>query len=145
MKLYSTALSFLIFCTTSALAQAENEAPVFSFAVVDQIATFPECTGRNTNDEKALCLQEGILKHIQTNLKYPEKAKKEKVQGKVYVSFVVSVEGRVEEVEVSRGVHPELDREAIRVVKSLPQMRPAVKDANAVRMSYIIPISYKLQ
>lgn len=80
--------------------------------------------------------------YIAERLKYPEEAKKQKIEGKVFVSFVIDTTGLVTNVKVMRGVHPLLDAEAIRVVEALPRWEPAKQRGKKVRISYTVPIQF---
>jgi len=78
-------------------------------------------------------------------VKYPEEAIKNGIQGKVYVNFVVEKDGTVGVVKIARGVSPELDAEALRVVKLLTNWKPGKQKGEDVRVSYTVPIQFKLQ
>jgi protein TonB len=79
------------------------------------------------------------------SVKYPESAVKNGTQGKVYVNFVVEKDGSVGLVKIARGVSPELDAEALRVVKQLTNWNPGKNKGKAVRVSYTVPINFALQ
>lgn len=83
--------------------------------------------------------------YIAQNMKYPKEAYDKKVQGKVYVQFVISKEGYVTDAKVIRGVHPSLDQEALRVVYSSPKWIPGKQRGQAVNVSYTIPIIFNLK
>jgi protein TonB len=102
------------------------------FIVVEEMPEFPG---------GPIALRTFIAKAI----KYPAEAQKDKVQGKVFVSFVVSSEGKVEQAKVERSVSPAIDAEAIRVVNSLPDWKPGKQRGTAVSVSFTIPIEFKLQ
>ncbi|MCQ2375550.1 MAG: energy transducer TonB [Salinivirgaceae bacterium] len=85
-----------------------------------------------------------LQKYIAQHVVFPEVAKQNGAQGKVYVSFVIGKTGEVEDVKILRGVDPALDKEAIRVVKSLPKWKPGSQRGKAVRVAYNVPISFKL-
>lgn len=86
------------------------------------------------------------LRHfIAKEIKYPAEAQKDKIQGKVFVSFVVSSEGKIEQTKIERSVSPALDAEAIRVVNSLPDWKPGKQRGTAVSVAYTIPIEFKVQ
>lgn len=85
-----------------------------------------------------------LLNYLSQNIHYPEIAKKNNVQGKVILRFVVSSTGKVEKVEVVRGVSAELDNEAIRVVKTLPDFTPGEQKGKRVAVWYTLPITFKL-
>ena len=86
-----------------------------------------------------------LRKYIAENVRYPEMAKENDIQGTVYVRFVVDTDGSVKNVEVIRGVDQLLDKEAIRVVQSLPKWKPGKQRGKAVRVSYQLPVYFRLQ
>ena len=81
---------------------------------------------------------------VAKRMRYPKVAQANGVQGKVYVSFVVGKDGRLEDVHVIQSVSPELDAEAVRIVSKSPRWRPAKKDGSPVRVSYSIPVVFTL-
>lgn len=85
-----------------------------------------------------------LVKYVQNNLKYPESAKKNKQEGRVFVGFVVEKDGSISNVSVMRGVCEELDNEAVRVVKTLPKFTPGMNNGKPVRVQYTLPIVFKL-
>ncbi|MGE5458239.1 MAG: M56 family metallopeptidase [Methanococcaceae archaeon] len=103
-----------------------------AFTVVEKMPSYPGGT------EKA-------LEFIATNVVYPESAKKEQVQGKVMVGFVVEKDGLISNVKILKGVDQRLDAEAVRVVKLMPKWTPGEQKGQKVRVQMVIPIQYKLQ
>lgn len=85
-----------------------------------------------------------VQQYIAWNLHYPEKALKDKVEGKVYVQFVIDTTGKVVEPKVIRGVSPELDAEALRVVSEMPAWKPGMQRGKPVRVSFTLPVIFKL-
>jgi TonB family protein len=85
-----------------------------------------------------------IRKFLAENLQYPEKAKEEGIEGKVFVSFIVSDKGKVTDVKIERGVNEELDTEALRIVKLLPDWSPGVENGKQVNVKFTIPIVFAL-
>lgn len=83
--------------------------------------------------------------YIAKNLRYPEVAAENGIQGRVFVQFVVEADGRVTNVTVVRGVDPALDREAVRVVQSSPRWTPGEQRGKPVRVSFTFPIIFVLQ
>ncbi len=83
--------------------------------------------------------------YIQKNLKYPDIAAENGIQGRVFVAFVVEPDGSVSNVRVVRGVDPALDREAVRVVESSPKWTPGKQRGKPVRVSFTFPIIFVLQ
>ena len=86
----------------------------------------------------------GLLKWVQSNLKYPEIAKKNGVQGRVVVQFVVKKDGSIGEIKVVRSVEPTLDEEAVRIVKMLPNFVPGEINGEPVDVWYTLPIKFNL-
>jgi TonB family protein len=101
------------------------------FVVVEEMPMFP---GGN----------EGMSAWISDNLEYPGKAYKDKITGVVYVNFVVSSTGKVKNVAVNKSIDPLLDAEAVRVISSMPDWKPASQNGKSVNVSYCVPVEFKL-
>ena len=86
-----------------------------------------------------------MFKFLMDNIKYPEAAANDSIQGKVAVGFQVGADGKLSDIKVVKSVSPALDEEAVRVVRLMPDFIPARKDGVAVESSYVIPISFRLQ
>ncbi len=102
------------------------------FDVVEQMPSFP---GGNA----------ALMAYLSNNVKYPVVAQENGVQGRVIVSFVVERDGSITDVTVVRSVDPSLDREAQRVVRSMPHWNPGKQNGSAVRVKYNVPVSFRLQ
>jgi len=102
------------------------------FDVVEQMPSFPGGQG-------------ALMQYLANNIKYPVVAQENGVQGRVVVSFVVERDGSITDVQVVRSVDPSLDREAQRVVKSMPKWIPGKQNGQAVRVKYNVPVSFRLQ
>ncbi len=87
---------------------------------------------------------EELYKYIGRNIRYPNIARENGVEGKVYINFVVEPTGAVSNVKVLRGIGAGCDEEAVRVVKSLPKWKPGKQRGKPVRVSYNLPITFKL-
>ena len=85
------------------------------------------------------------MKFLAKNIKYPVAAQEAKIEGRVIVQFVVGRDGSVSDVKVMRGVNPELDAEAIRVVSIMPKWNPGKQRGKAVAVKYTMPIMFRLQ
>ena len=85
------------------------------------------------------------MKYLSKNINYPEDCKKEGVQGRVIVQFVVDKDGSIKDPTIARGVHPSLDKEALRVLSSMPNWKPGKQKGEAVKVRYTIPVMFKLQ
>lgn len=102
------------------------------FTAVEQMPQFPGGEGE-------------LLKYIATHIKYPTMAAENNIQGRVVVKFVVKKDGNVGDVVVIRGKDPDLDKEAQRVVKTLPRFIPGKMNGQSVSVWYTLPINFKLQ
>ena len=102
------------------------------FDVVEQMPSFPGGP-------------QALLQYLNSNVKYPVVAQENGVQGRVVISFVVEKDGSVTDVQVAKSVDPSLDKEAQRVVKSMPHWIPGKQNGSAVRVKYVVPVSFKLQ
>lgn len=85
-----------------------------------------------------------LMKYLSENIKYPEEAQKLGIEGKVICQFVITKEGKVDDVNVIRSVHPSLDAEAIRVLKAMPIWIPGEQKGTKVNVQYVLPINFKL-
>lgn len=116
-----------------AVAQPEPKPEVEKvFDVVEQMPSFPGGPS-------------ALMEWLSNNVKYPVVAQENGVQGRVVVSFVVERDGSITDVNILRGVDPSLDREAMRVVKSMPKWTPGKQNGSAVRVKYQVPVSFRLQ
>lgn len=86
-----------------------------------------------------------LMKYLSENTKYPVVAQENGVQGRVTVQFVVEKDGSISDVHVLRGVDPSLDKEAVRVVKSMPRWTPGKQNGITVRVNYRVPVLFRLQ
>ncbi|GAB4032864.1 M56 family metallopeptidase [Spirosoma jeollabukense] len=86
-----------------------------------------------------------IGEYLAQNLHYPEAAQKAKVEGKVFVRFVVTKEGDITDVQILKGIGYGADAEAVRVVKSMPRWKPAIQGGQAVNVQYNLPINFQLE
>jgi protein TonB len=85
------------------------------------------------------------LKYLSKNIKYPTIAQENGVQGRVVVQFVVNKDGSIVDPVVVRSVDPYLDKEALRVIKSMPKWTPGKQRGKTVRVKYTVPVTFKLQ
>jgi len=89
--------------------------------------------------------ESGLLKYIAENTRYPEEARENNIKGTVVVKFCVTSIGSIDLVSILKSVDPELDSEAIRVVKSLPPFKPGKQQGRPVPVWYVTPINFTLQ
>ena len=114
-------------------APAEEEEEEVVFVVVESMPEFPGG-------------QQALFKYLSENVKYPVIAQENGIQGRVICQFVVNKDGSIVDVEVVRsGGDASLDKEAIRVIKSMPKWKPGKQRGKAVRVKYTVPVNFKLQ
>ena len=111
------------------VTQAEPE-PEKVFDMVEQMPTFPGG-------------QQELMSYL--GIKYPTIAQENGTQGRVIIQFVVERDGSITDVRVARGVDPYLDKEAVRVVKSMPKWIPGKQNGKAVRVKFTVPVMFRLQ
>ncbi len=114
--------------------KAMEEAPQEeTFVIVEKMPEFP---GGQT----------ALMQYLSSNIKYPEECRKMGVEGKVFVKFIVDATGNIINVQVLRGVVDGklLEKEAIRVVQSMPKWKPGTQGGKAVSVYFTLPISFKL-
>ena len=87
----------------------------------------------------------GLMRYLQSNINYPANAAMNNIGGRVILQFVVEKDGHIGEVKVVRSIDPEIDAEAVRVVKSLPDFIPGRQDGEPVAVWYTIPVSFRVQ
>jgi len=88
--------------------------------------------------------EKALMEFLSKNIKYPEHAKMNNIQGRVIVQFDVDKDGSIVNIEIIRSVSPELDKEAIRVVKMMPKWNPGKQREKPVKTKYTLPITFKL-
>ena len=86
-----------------------------------------------------------LMQYLMSHVHYPANAAKNKIEGRVIVQFVIKKTGEIGEIKVIRSVDEELDAEAVRVVKTLPNFTPGRQNGKPVAVWYTLPISFKLQ
>lgn len=115
-----------------AVVEDEEESAQQIFTVVEEMPKFP---GGETK----------LLEFINKGIKYPVIAQENGIQGRVICSFVVNRDGTVVDAEVVRGVDPSLDKEALRVINTMPKWTPGKQRGKPVRVKYTVPITFRLQ
>ena len=89
--------------------------------------------------------QAALFEYLSKNIKYPADAEKKKVEGKVFVTFVVDTDGKITDVSLMRKVFPSLDAEAVRVISAMPNWIPGKQKGQVVRVKYTVPIMFRLK
>ena len=126
MKKILICLMMATLMTLSAEAQTDK--------VYDRVEVMPEFPGG----------MQGLFEYMQNNVNYPKEAKNQKIEGRVIVSFIVEKDGSISDVHPLTAVHPLLDKEAMRLVNEMPRWKPGTEKGKAVRVSFALPVSFKL-
>ena len=113
------------------------------FAIIEDVPIYPGCENVPKSKRRD-CFQEQINKHIRRNFRYPEIAQEMGIQGRVFVSFIISKDGTISNIR-KRGPDKNLEREAERIISKLPKMTPGKQRGRAVRVPFSIPITFRLQ
>ena len=120
----------LLFSFMTSTAQTKKNDMVF-----DVVEVMPQFPGG----------QIAMLQYLMKNIKYPEQAVKEGIQGRVTVRFIVEKDGSISDVKPVLSVHPLLNKEAVRVVESMPKWTPGKQNGKPVRVRFNLPVMFKLK
>lgn len=120
----------------------KGESPL-TFAVIEEIPLYPGCEDIERN-KRMDCFQEKMGEHINATFRYPPKARKKNIEGRVLVLFIINKDGEITKIE-TRGGDPILQTEALRIVRLLPKMKPGKQKGIPVNVKYALPINFKLQ
>ena len=115
---------------TEPVKPKEEENKVFD--VVEQMPSYPGGMG-------------ALMQYLSSNIKYPVIAEENGIQGRVICTFVVERDGSITDVKIAKSVDPSLDKEAMRVVSSMPKWIPGKQNGSAVRVKYTLPVTFRLQ
>lgn len=108
-----------------------NEEEPIDIRIVQQIPEFPGGMS-------------AFVKWLNSNIRYPAAAQKQKIQGKVVVSFIINKDGSISDMKLEKSVHPLLDREALRVLRMMPRWKPGMQDNKPCRTLFAVPIVFQL-
>lgn len=115
------------------------------FAIIEDVPVFPGC-GELEIKERLACFHEKLKEHIIKTLNYPKQARKNNIQGRVSVLFVINSEGNIEGITTKAPAGCELlEEEAVRIISLLPKMEPGKFRGKPVNVKYAQPITFKLQ
>lgn len=127
-------MSFMAVCCLMTANAQKTVVSQTNQKVYDEVEQMPEYPGG----------MPAMIEFLQTNIKYPEDAVKQKVEGRVMVQFVVESDGSISDVHVAKQVFPSLDAEAIRVVQVMPKWVPGREKGKVVRVKYNLPIVFRM-
>ena len=125
-------LAILLMVNTNAMAQNKKAA---NDKVLEKAEVMPEFPGGD----------QAMMDFVAKNVQYPQEAKDKEISGRVLVSFVIEKDGSITDVKVVKGIGGGCDEEAVRVVKAMPKWKPGKDKGKPVRVSYMMPFTFKLQ
>ncbi|MEP4881864.1 energy transducer TonB, partial [Maribacter dokdonensis] len=111
------------------------------WTTIEEVPIFPGC---ESAEDKRACFNEMMQKHIRKNFRYPELAQEMGIQGRVNTQFLINNDGSIGAIQ-KRGPHNVLEKEAVRILSKLPKMTPGKQRGSAVKVSFAIPITFKLE
>ena len=121
-----------VYTPPAVVEEEEEEAAQQIFTVVEEMPEFPGGQGE-------------LLKYLGKSIRYPVIAQENGIQGRVVCAFVINRDGSIVDAEVLRGVDPSLDKEALRVINSMPKWKPGKQRGKPVRVKYTVPVVFRLQ
>jgi protein TonB len=125
-------LALLLMVNTNAMAQSKK---IANDKVLEKAEVMPQFPGGD----------QAMMKFVSENVQYPEEAKEKEISGRVMVGFIVEKDGSISDVKVVKGIGGGCDEEAVRVVKAMPKWKPGKEKGKPVRVSYMMPFTFKLQ
>ncbi|MBO0342504.1 MAG: energy transducer TonB [Bacteroidota bacterium] len=117
---------------------------VVPFAVIENVPIFPGCESLQSQAERKECFNQKVQEHIKKNFSYPPAALDMGITGRVYLQFVIDSKGQVSNIQ-KRGPDKLLEKEAERIIASLPRVKPGEQRGKPVSVKYSIPINFKMQ
>lgn len=122
----------------------EEEEIVVPFAIIENVPIYPGCESAKNNEERKACFQQKVQEHIVKEFTYPPAALELGIKGRVFVQFVIDSKGNIGDIRM-RGPDKTLEKEAHRIVASLPKMIPGKQRGRPVSVPYSIPINFIIQ
>jgi TonB family protein len=139
--------------TTSPVEETSEEEANLQITEVDAPPQFADCATDESAEAKTQCFNNGIMKQIMNNLKYPESAREAGIVGIMYIGFVVNADGNISTLDIKRSIPKtpenevavkEMEDAATAVFKTMPKLIPAQKDGKAVAVEFVVPINFAL-
>lgn len=131
--------------STTKVFDVVEQMPQFGSYTYKKFIPDPQDPQKGTYVTKTESGTAGLLAFLNRNVKYPVKAEENGIQGRVLCSFVVERDGSITEVKVIRSVDPSLDKEAVRVIQSMPNWIPGIQKGQPVRVKFTLPVTFRLQ
>ncbi len=114
------------------------------FTIIENVPVFPGCENLKSEKEKKECFNQMVQQHIKKNFHYPEAALEMGISGRVFVQFIIDKDGKVTDIR-QRGPDRMLEKEAARIIASLPKMKPGMQRGRPSKVGYSIPINFTMQ
>jgi len=106
---------------------------------------FLGCENQNLdNEEIKKCSQKKLIEYVYSNIKYPDEARKHKIEGKALIRFKVSKEGQIQDIKVLNGICQEIENTCVDLVTNMPKWRPGYQRGEPVKVAFTLPIKFEL-
>ena len=115
----------------------------YNFSIIEEVPIWPGCENVSKS-ERRNCFQMKMQQHISRNFRYPEIAQKKGIQGRVFIQFVIDIDGSVTSIR-TKGPDIALEMAAKRIISLVPRLKPGIQKGKPVRVPFSIPITFKLQ
>ena len=112
---------------------------------IEVMPLFPGCEETEAYDERKQCAEKALLYFIYGNIRYPERSRQQDVEGMAVISFVVEKNGSISNEKVIRGLNSDITAELYRIVKMMPNWSPGMVQGEPVRVSFNLPVRFKLE
>lgn len=126
-----------------AVEEEEEEISV-PFAIIEKVPVFPGCENLSSEADRKACFNSKVQEHIKNNFNYPKTALELGIKGRVFVKFEIDANGLVSNIQ-KRGPDKLLEDEAVRIIASLPPMKPGIQRGKPAKVGYSIPINFIMQ
>ncbi|GCD79144.1 energy transducer TonB [Schleiferia thermophila] len=148
--------ALFVFFTGNAVGQvyedvnpSDSKEVTYKFSEVAQSPIFPGCEQYSSEQERKECFMKSVTTYVAKNFIYPDYARKNKIEGKIFVEFIIDTDGSVTDIKVVKGVHETLDMAAIEAVRTLNNLEqkiiPAKLEEKPVKFSFVIPINARIK
>lgn len=133
--------TFFVLAPMKIFSQEKEE--VRKFETPDEAPIFPGCEKKRSNKKRKICFQEAMLNHVKDNFHYPKEAVERNLQGRVHVKFTIDTDGNIVDID-KRGPDEILENDAVRIIKLLPKMIPGKLKGKPIKVTYSVPIIYRM-
>ncbi len=151
MNMHSTAVFLLLFLYHTSSGQTARIINGDTVIIHKQDSVTTTLTNKQTRRVETFTYVEqmpqapyDVNEYLAKNMRYPEDAKQEGISGQAVVKFIVRASGSIDSVRIHRGIYPPIDKEALRLITTMPPWKPGVHNGKPVDVNYMLPVTFKL-